>query len=226
MTSSTLSTAGSRRGSRTTVSRRARSGRSSVTMKKKRRAATALLMLGGRTPVCAWWCWKRRRSSAVAVAGDRPIKAAKAHVANVIAARLLAEAAHPHVFDHARPQRADGPDGRMGGHRGILSRAEGCWTFHARDPMPRSSRLTAYPAPKAPTATRAPIPRERVRSRVDSRPSLIPRRTASRADSGHSSDCLGAPGFGLQCFPSTDTDYWKEPRGSQSNEEIFQSGVG
>jgi hypothetical protein len=32
----------------------------------------------GRTPVCAWWCWKRRRSSAVAVSGDRPIKAAKA----------------------------------------------------------------------------------------------------------------------------------------------------
>jgi hypothetical protein len=36
-----------------TVSRRARSGRSSVTVKKKRKAATALLMLGGRTPVCA-----------------------------------------------------------------------------------------------------------------------------------------------------------------------------
>ena len=45
--------AGSRRGSRTTVSRRARSGRSSVTVKKKRKAATALLMLGGRIPVCA-----------------------------------------------------------------------------------------------------------------------------------------------------------------------------
>ena len=26
----------------------------------------------------AWWCWKRRRSSAVAVSGDRPTKAAKA----------------------------------------------------------------------------------------------------------------------------------------------------
>ena len=45
-----LGTAGSRRGSRTMVSRRARSGRSSVTVKKKRKAATALLMLGGRTP--------------------------------------------------------------------------------------------------------------------------------------------------------------------------------
>lgn len=48
-----------------------------------------------------------------------------AHVANVVVARLLAEAAYPHVLDHARPQRADGPVGRMGGHR-ESSRAEGC----------------------------------------------------------------------------------------------------
>jgi len=54
VTSSTLSTAGSRRGSPTIVSRRAKPGRSSVTVKKKRKAATALLMLGGRTPLCAW----------------------------------------------------------------------------------------------------------------------------------------------------------------------------
>ena len=45
MTSSTLSTAGSRRGNRTTVSRRARSGRSSVTVKKKRKAETALRLV-------------------------------------------------------------------------------------------------------------------------------------------------------------------------------------
>jgi hypothetical protein len=76
VTSSTLSTAGSWRGSRTTVSRRAKSGRSSVTVKKKRRAETALLTLGGCTPVCVWCNWKRRRSSAVAVSGDRPMKAA------------------------------------------------------------------------------------------------------------------------------------------------------
>jgi hypothetical protein len=65
LTSSTLSTAGSRRGSCTMVSRRARSGRSSVTVKKKRSAATVLLMVGGRTPICDWCSWKRRRSSAV-----------------------------------------------------------------------------------------------------------------------------------------------------------------
>nr|WP_306770260.1 hypothetical protein [Mycobacterium sp. KBS0706] len=76
VTSSTLSTAGSRRGSRTTVSRRAKSGRSSVTVKKKRRAETALLTLGGCTPVWVWCNWKRRKSSAVAVPGDRPMKAA------------------------------------------------------------------------------------------------------------------------------------------------------
>src|SRR6266446_5775528 len=37
-------------------------------------------------------------------------------------------------------------------------RAEGCWTFNARDRMPRSSRPTAHPpttiAENAPTATR------------------------------------------------------------------------
>jgi hypothetical protein len=52
VTSSTLSTVGIRRGYGTTVSRRARSGRSSVTVKKKRRAETALLMLGGCMPLC------------------------------------------------------------------------------------------------------------------------------------------------------------------------------
>jgi hypothetical protein len=78
VTSPTLSTAGIRRGYGTTVSRRARSGRSSVTVKKKRRAETALLMLGGCMPLCVWWGWKRRTSSAVAVSGDRPIKAANA----------------------------------------------------------------------------------------------------------------------------------------------------
>ena len=32
-----------------------------------------------------------------------------AHVANIIAPRVLLETAHAHVFGHARPQRADGP---------------------------------------------------------------------------------------------------------------------
>ena len=78
ITSSTLSTVGIRRGYGTTVRRRARSGRSSVTVKKKRRAETALLMLGGCRPLRVWCSWKRRSSSAVAVSGDRPMKAAKA----------------------------------------------------------------------------------------------------------------------------------------------------
>src|SRR5208282_6511634 len=75
---------------------------------------------------------------------------------NVVAARLLGEAAHPHVLDHARPQRADGPVRRKRGHRGLLFQAEGCWTFDARDRMPRSSRLTAHhPAENARTVTPA-----------------------------------------------------------------------
>jgi hypothetical protein len=41
-----------------------------------------------------------------------------------------------------------------------LSRAEGCWTFDARDRMPRSSPATALHLEEiAPTATRAPLPR-------------------------------------------------------------------
>ena len=31
------------------------------------------------------------------------------HVPDIIAPRVLIETAHAHVFDHARPQRADGP---------------------------------------------------------------------------------------------------------------------
>src|SRR5262249_48111936 len=38
---------------------------------------------------------------------------------HIIAPRVLLEAAHAHVFDHARPQRADdGPRRGIGGHRG------------------------------------------------------------------------------------------------------------
>ena len=109
VTSSTLSTAGSRRGWRTTVSRRARSGRSSVTVKKKRRAETALLMLGGCMPLCrlmqleaAQILRRRGVGRAADEGGKRP------HIADVVVARLLGEAAHGHVLDHARPQRADG----------------------------------------------------------------------------------------------------------------------
>src|SRR5215468_7324719 len=41
-----------------------------------------------------------------------------------------------------------------------LSRAEGCWTFDARDRMPRPSRATAHHLSEiAPTATPPPLPR-------------------------------------------------------------------
>jgi hypothetical protein len=48
----------------------------------------------------------------------------------------------------------------MRDHRELLSRAEGCWTFDARDRMPRSSRLPVHaitaPAENAPNTTRTP----------------------------------------------------------------------
>src|SRR5215468_6451292 len=41
-----------------------------------------------------------------------------------------------------------------------LSRAEGCWTFDARDRMPRPSRATAHHLSEiAPTPTPTPLPR-------------------------------------------------------------------
>src|SRR6266850_3747167 len=108
VTSSTLSTAGNRRGSRTMVSRRARSGRSSVYGEEETQ--------GRDRTVDAWWLHaglrlvqleaaqilRRRRVGRPADEGcERP------HVANVVIARLLSEVAYPHVLDHARPQRAD-----------------------------------------------------------------------------------------------------------------------
>src|SRR3954447_21918174 len=51
-----------------------------------------------------------------------------------------------------------------------LSRAEGCWTFDARDRMPRPSRATAHYLVKiVPAPMRAPLPRARVRSSAHSR---------------------------------------------------------
>src|SRR6516225_8245426 len=59
---------------------------------------------------------------------------------------------------------------------GFLSRAEGCWTFNARDRMPQPSRATAHHVVEnAPTETRAPLPRERVRSTTHSCPSPVDR---------------------------------------------------
>src|SRR5271156_3670659 len=75
-TSSTLSTAGRRRGWRTDVSRCTRSGRCNVTVNRKRRAETAVFMFDGCIPLCRWCSGKRRTSSSVAVSGERRMKAA------------------------------------------------------------------------------------------------------------------------------------------------------
>jgi hypothetical protein len=76
-TSSVLSTTGILRGWRTTVRRRARSGRSSVVPKRKRSAETDPLITDAPRPSSVCLSWKRRKSSAVAVSGERPMKAAK-----------------------------------------------------------------------------------------------------------------------------------------------------
>src|ERR1700736_2420066 len=77
---------------------------------------------------------------------------------------------------------------------GLFSRAEGCWTFDARDRMPRPSRAIAhYPVDNPATAMRSPSraacapPPERVRS--SAHPPPCPpsrRRSPPPADSGHS----------------------------------------
>src|ERR1700676_1840003 len=164
VTSSTLSTVGIRRGYGTTVRRRARSGRSSVTVKKNRRAETAPLMLGGCTPLRVWCSWKRRTSSAVAVSGDRPMKAANARTCrHIVAARPLIEAVHGHVFDHARPQWADGPLRGIGGHWGSPElKVAGPSMLGIRRPD-RHALPPITLVQIAPTATRAPLSRERVR---------------------------------------------------------------
>ncbi|MGF6227668.1 hypothetical protein QFZ27_001623 [Inquilinus ginsengisoli] len=97
VTSSTLSKAGSRRGSHTTVSRRAKRGRSSVTVKKEAqgrdRADDALRLLAGLRLVQLETAQvlRRRRVRRPADEGRERTDAA---------ARLLGEAAHA--------QRADG----------------------------------------------------------------------------------------------------------------------
>src|SRR5580704_14231924 len=97
---------------------------------------------------------------------------------DVVLTRLLSEAAHRHVLDHACTQRADVAVGKIGGHRGFLSRAEGCWTFDARDRMPRSSRPTVHRLSRSPQAVMCALPRERVRSLPLMRHSRLDRRTA------------------------------------------------
>src|SRR4029077_19092359 len=82
---------------------------------------------------------RRRRRWGAADEGGKGL-----HMPDIVLTRLLREAAHRHVLNHTGTQRADGSVGKIGGHRGFLSRAEGCWTFDARDRMPRSSPATAH----------------------------------------------------------------------------------
>jgi hypothetical protein len=98
-------------------------------------------MPGGCIPVCVWWISSLRlvdleaakilRCSRIGRAAEEGRKGL--HAADVVVLRLRGEAAHGHVFDHARTQRANGLIRRMGDHRGLLSSRR--LTLHARERM-------------------------------------------------------------------------------------------
>src|SRR6516164_6180289 len=82
-------------------------------------------------------------------------------VSHIVAARVLFEAAHGHVFDHARPQWADWPRCSIGGHRNCSPELKvvgpsmlviGCPDRHALQHI--------TPIKNLPTVTYAPLPRE------------------------------------------------------------------
>ena len=88
-------------------------------MKKKRSAETALLMLHAGLRLVHLETAKifgRRRVGRAAEEGRESL-----HAADVVTARVLGEAAHVHVFDHALAQRAAGRMRKIGCHRMLLS---------------------------------------------------------------------------------------------------------
>src|SRR5438105_9766396 len=76
---------------------------------------------------------------------------------DIVLTRLLGEAAHRHVLDHARAQRADAAIGKIGEHRGSFLEQKVAGPSMLGDRMPQSSRPTAHRlADCAPAVTRAP----------------------------------------------------------------------
>ena len=81
------------------------------------------------------------------------------HLADIIAPRVLLEAAHAHVFDHARPQRADGLRRIIGGHR-VSPELKVAGPSMLRIGRPDRHPLLRFTSKEiAPTPTRAPLPR-------------------------------------------------------------------
>src|SRR5580704_10950908 len=78
-------------------------------------------------------------------------------MANVVVARLIAEATHRHVLDHAGAQRADGPVGKAGGHREILERKVAGPSMLGIGRPPRHA-LPLTTSPKAHRRLREPTP--------------------------------------------------------------------
>jgi len=90
---------------------------------------------------------------------------------------------------------------------GALSRTEGCWTFNARDRMPRPSRATSHhPDKSALTAMRAPLPRAGSFIGAEQPPRLHPRKSAVRRKQSLSTmqaNCRVRPeGVALKTFAS------------------------
>src|SRR5215469_2432916 len=92
-----------------------------------------------------------------------------ADVTNVVVARLLAEATHVHVFDHARPQCANRPVGRRRAHWGSSRELKVAGPSMLATGCPDRHALPLTP-PKTHRPYHALLPRERVRSWVASRP--------------------------------------------------------
>src|SRR2546430_17021847 len=83
---------------------------------------------------------------------------------DIVLTRLLGEAAHRHVLDHACAQRADAAIGKIGEHRGssLEQKVAGPSMLGTGGPNRHALPLTASPI--AHRRGRAPLPRERVRS--------------------------------------------------------------
>jgi hypothetical protein len=92
-----------------------------MTVKKKHGAETELLMRGGCMPVYVWCPWSRGRFSAVAVSGERLMKAANLFMQRMWSRRVSSAKSRTAMSSIMRWRSAP-PDGcrRIDGHRMFL----------------------------------------------------------------------------------------------------------
>src|ERR1700726_348285 len=75
---------------------------------------------------------------------------------HIILTRLLSEAAHCHVLDHACTQRADGSVGKIGGHRGVPLASRRLLDLQCSGSD--APFVTSYRSPLRPSRTGGPAP--------------------------------------------------------------------